>query len=102
QNAGTPHGRRSLADVLVKAIKKAPSVAGGLSQEGVENALQPTRCSTPPPWCETLQYEACQARLIFSSILKTPLGAFLKRRLKFLPRQRRSRVLRRTRLRSAI
>src|SRR5690606_22776475 len=43
-----------------------------------------------------------QARLTFSSILKTPLGAFTNRRLKDLPRQRRSRVLRRLRLISAI
>src|SRR5690606_803953 len=41
-------------------------------------------------------------RLIFSSILKTPLGALTNKRLKDLPRQRRSRVLRRTRLRSAM
>src|SRR5690606_29360796 len=43
-----------------------------------------------------------QARLTFSSILKTPLGEFTKRRLNALPRQRRSRVLRRVRLISAI
>ena len=43
-----------------------------------------------------------QARLTFSSILKMPLGERTKRRLKALPRQRRSRVLRRVRLISAM
>src|SRR5690606_25041203 len=43
-----------------------------------------------------------QARFTFSSILKTPLGELTKRRLKALPRQRRSRVLRRVRLISAM
>src|SRR5690606_39213504 len=43
-----------------------------------------------------------QARFTFSSILKTPLGELTKRRLKALPRQRRSSVLRRVRLISAI
>src|SRR6185369_8379407 len=40
--------------------------------------------------------------LIVSSILKIPIGAPLKRRLKALGRQRRSSVLRRVRLRSAM
>src|SRR5690606_32174125 len=43
-----------------------------------------------------------QARFTFSGILKTPLGELTKRRLKALPRQRRSRVLRRVRLLSAM
>src|SRR5690606_41509891 len=43
-----------------------------------------------------------QARFTFSSILKTPLGELTNRRLKALPRQRRSRVLRRVRLISAM
>ena len=42
------------------------------------------------------------AFLIFSSILNTPFGAPTKSRLKLLPRQRRSRVLRRVRERSAM
>src|SRR5690554_3026954 len=43
-----------------------------------------------------------QARFTFSSILKTPLGERTKRRLKALPKHRRSRVLRRVRLISAM
>ena len=38
-----------------------------------------------------------QAFLTFSSILNTPFGALTNRRLKALPKQRRSRVLRRVR-----
>lgn len=50
-----------------------------------------------------LQHEDTDyARFTFSSILKTPLGDFTKRRLKALPKQRRSSVLRRVRLISAI
>src|SRR5256885_7046490 len=45
---------------------------------------------------------ACHDFLIFSSILKMPFGAPTNMRLKVLGRQRRSSVLRRVRVRSAM
>ncbi len=62
-----------------------------------ENHARSARCLCWP--CGARCY---QARLTFSSILKMPLGERTKRRLNALPRQRRSRVLRRVRLISAM
>lgn len=89
--------RKQSQETTQNSLKQQPGMPGQ------SKAMHQNRYTSPSgryasPGRHGLDY----TRLTFSSILKTPLGERMNRRLKALPRQRRSRVLRRVRLISAM